>query len=61
MSDTQTNIILAPADVRAARRETCNGCKFKNKVVPVCNECGCLIPAKVMLVNATCPKDKWAE
>lgn len=57
----QTNTpLLAAPDVRAARKATCDSCEFKNSVVPVCNECKCIIPAKVMLANAECPKDKWA-
>jgi hypothetical protein len=25
----------------------------------VCSQCGCFMPAKVMLENATCPLGKW--
>lgn len=60
MADQQENIILAEPDVRAARKAVCNSCEFKNTVVPVCNECKCIIPAKVMIASSTCPKDKWA-
>lgn len=61
MSTQEQSVVLADAKVRAARKATCDKCEFKNKVVPICNECKCIIPAKVMLANATCPKDKWAE
>lgn len=60
MADQQENITLAEPDVRAARKAVCNSCEFKNTVVPVCNECKCIIPAKVMIASSTCPKDKWA-
>lgn len=60
MTNTTENQLLAAPDVRAARRESCNGCEFKNATLPVCNECKCVIPAKVLLAASTCPKDKWA-
>jgi len=61
MAEETQVMVLASTEVRAARKQTCSTCEFKNTVVPVCNACGCLLPAKVMLVNSTCPKDKWAE
>lgn len=61
MSEQQTTTpVLATPEVRAARKAVCDSCEFKNSVVPVCNECKCIIPAKVLLASQTCPKDKWA-
>lgn len=60
MTEQVNTLVLAAPEVRAARKATCDACEFKNAVVPVCNECKCIIPAKVMLAVAECPKGKWA-
>lgn len=41
------------------RYEICKGCEFFNRVVLTCGQCGCFMPAKTKLVNATCPAGKW--
>lgn len=60
MTEEVEKPLLADPKVRTARRKVCDACEFKNTVVPVCNECKCIIPAKVMLANAECPHNKWA-
>lgn len=60
MADQESKPILAAPEIRAARKSTCDSCEFKNTVVPVCNDCKCIITAKVLLANAECPQSKWA-
>ena len=60
MAEQTDKPVLASPEVRAARKAVCDSCEFKNTVVPVCNECKCIIPAKVMLQASECPKNKWA-
>ena len=44
----------------ASRRyEICINCPAFNKVVLTCGRCGCFMPAKTKLENATCPDGKW--
>jgi hypothetical protein len=59
MTEEDQKPLLAEPKVRAARRKVCDACEFKNKTVPVCNECKCIIVAKTMLAGAECPKGKW--
>lgn len=61
MANTLSNLLIAPVEIRTARKNMCDSCEFKHKTIPLCNECKCLIPAKVLLTNATCPKDKWQQ
>lgn len=61
MSEQVTKPVLATPEVRAARKATCDSCEFKNKLLPVCNDCKCIITAKVMIQVAECPQKKWAE
>jgi hypothetical protein len=40
------------------RLAVCKACElFTTKYT--CKECKCFMPAKVLLVNAVCPKKKW--
>lgn len=45
------------------RRAQCDMCDKKKPEaftgVILCSECGCVIKAKTMLKNATCPLKKW--
>jgi len=59
MNQKTNTPILAPKDVRSARKSVCDSCEFKHQTVPVCTQCKCVIIAKVMLASAECPKDKW--
>lgn len=48
----------ADKETRASRLGVCKECpSFKLK--SVCNECGCFMPVKTWLSNATCPLGKW--
>lgn len=40
------------------RLQFCYQCPSYNKA-HFCEECGCFIPAKVMIPTAKCPLDKW--
>jgi hypothetical protein len=45
------------------RIEICNTCD-KLKIVfttKICSACGCVLAAKVLLPNATCPMNKWVN
>lgn len=48
----------APDEVQNSRYETCESCD-KLTVAKTCKECGCFMPAKVKLKEATCPLQKW--
>lgn len=40
------------------RLSHCMACPKLNKM-GICGMCGCIMPAKVWLKNATCPESKW--
>jgi protein-arginine kinase activator protein McsA len=40
------------------RMEICKGCPSLNGVYQ-CRECGCLVPAKVLVPSSVCPSGKW--
>lgn len=43
------------------RYDICKACvEHFNRVILTCGMCGCFMPAKVKLVNATCPAGKWS-
>jgi len=41
------------------RKPICDECEFKNKVLNVCKDCGCFLPAKQRVDDANCPQNKW--
>lgn len=41
------------------RLEICKSCESYNAAFRMCNECHCLMPVKVILPFASCPKSKW--
>lgn len=41
------------------RLNICLSCDKLIKLTKQCRECGCIMPAKVKLENATCPIGKW--
>jgi hypothetical protein len=51
--------MFASKEIAQARKATCDSCEKKTMLT--CNECGCLIPAKVRLGMATCPLNKWSS
>jgi hypothetical protein len=46
-------------DVRNSRYETCKQCPEFFNPIKMCKECGCSMPMKTWLKNATCPIGKW--
>lgn len=41
------------------RLQVCQGCDRYLSVTRQCLECGCIMPMKVRLQNASCPLGKW--
>ncbi len=46
-------------EVAKDRLEICRSCPSFFKGTSQCLECGCIMPAKVKLAEATCPLEKW--
>lgn len=51
----------ASHDVRVARLTVCRECPRKVGPGTRCSVCGCWMPAKTWLLNATCPEGRWSE
>lgn len=51
--------ISTTADVAQSRIDICNQCDAQNKTLKVCTACGCFLPAKVKVANASCPMELW--
>jgi hypothetical protein len=49
----------AVEELAAERFNTCLGCEFLIKLTSQCKKCGCIMPLKTKLENATCPIGKW--
>lgn len=50
---------LAPKPLRHGRLAACNECDQFDKKQKRCMKCGCLESAKVFILVAKCPLDKW--
>lgn len=54
---------LARSQQVQARKATCEGCEFFDRVGKRCTQCGCgmtgVVALKPYLRSAKCPKDKW--
>ena len=46
-------------DIRNARYDICKGCPEFFNPIKMCKECGCSMPMKTWLTNATCPIGNW--
>lgn len=46
-------------DIRDSRYEVCKGCDHFFNPIKMCRECGCSMPLKTWLTDATCPVGKW--
>jgi hypothetical protein len=55
------NMNRAPANIQEERLAICNSCPFYRKKVNQCKKCGCIMPQKVKLADASCPVDKWGH
>lgn len=52
-------IKFVTATVSNERMAICNGCDAQNKAIKTCTACGCFLPAKVRLKEASCPMELW--
>lgn len=46
-------------EIANERLNICLSCDRLIKLTKQCRECGCIMPAKVRIENATCPLSKW--
>ncbi len=46
-------------EVAKERYSICKTCEFFAPTLRMCRECRCVLPAKVTLAIASCPKGKW--
>jgi hypothetical protein len=46
-------------DIRNERYDICKGCEHFFNPIKMCRECGCNMPLKTWLKEATCPINKW--
>jgi hypothetical protein len=53
------NAERASEEVAEARMEICNKCPELISLTKQCKQCGCLMPSKTKLLQATCPIGKW--
>ena len=53
------NVKISPQELADRRYAICTACPMYNKVLLICNDCGCFLPAKTKLKEATCPQNKW--
>lgn len=47
------------ADLREERLAICRSCKYFYPKLQKCLQCGCVMPLKTRLKNASCPIHKW--
>jgi hypothetical protein len=53
------NIEKATEEEAIARYKTCLDCDRFLNITKQCKECGCVMPLKTKLKNATCPIGRW--
>lgn len=55
------NMNRAPSSVVHERLEICRSCPFFISPTKQCKKCGCIMPQKAKLADATCPVQKWGK
>lgn len=53
------NTEWASTEMSEQRYSICKGCPELIKLTKQCKKCGCFMPGKTKLQNATCPLGKW--
>ncbi len=53
------NAPRAEEDVAQFRFSLCSECPELMAITKQCKQCGCVMSAKVKLLHATCPLNKW--
>jgi len=53
------HIHRASQKVRKERMDICNLCQHFISLTKQCSKCGCIMPLKTKLANASCPLNKW--
>lgn len=53
-----TGAYIADSQAQEARYDICKSCTAFT-VLKTCKECGCIMPLKVKMANASCPLGKW--
>jgi hypothetical protein len=53
------NAPRAPEVISQGRMDICKGCPAYQPLMRRCSECGCVMPLKTLLANASCPQGKW--
>lgn len=53
------NIGRVTDEIRERRLEICRTCEFFVSITQQCKKCGCIMPAKASLPNASCPVHYW--
>jgi hypothetical protein len=48
-------------DVSKERLEICGTCEFYVPITTQCNQCGCFMRGKTLLLDAECPIGKWSK
>jgi len=46
-------------EIYASRLDICDKCPELIQLTQQCKKCGCIMPLKAKLENATCPLGKW--
>lgn len=49
----------ADAETRAERVSICDSCEHLIRMTKQCRKCGCFMPAKTWIAEASCPLQKW--
>lgn len=55
------NMNRAPSEIQQERLLICQTCPFYRKKINQCKKCGCIMPQKVKLADASCPVGKWGQ
>jgi len=53
------NTEYASEDEASRRYDICESCSELIDLTKQCKQCGCIMPLKTRLQNATCPLQKW--
>ena len=59
IANTAATLLCVSGSSRMERLATCEKCDQYIKVVKVCKECGCFLPAKTWFKEQHCPLGKW--
>jgi hypothetical protein len=53
-------VLMKMNNYKVIRLEICKSCEYFHQILRMCSQCGCFMPAKILIKSSSCPIKKWS-